>query len=463
MFPDRRGVPFTASGQAAVDAFDACVEEYLASGRDISRLLKQVVAVDPDMLMGAVLKGYLFLLTSLAEYLPRARAALADAERQAPGGSPRERAHVAALAAWSAGDLKRANRIWDGILVDHPHDILAFRLAHFLHFFVGDLVEMRDSAARIMPRWSEDVPGYGYVLGCRAFGLEETGEYAAAEPLGRRAVEINPNDIWSGHCVAHALEMMVRPRDGIAWIDGHEAVWRERGIFAHHMWWHRALYYLELGMTDAVLEAFDREFWAEPSEDNLDICNAAGMLMRLEMMGLDVGDRWESVGRVSEGRVEGRIRPFNDLHFMMALACSGRRDAARRLLDSMRDHAASHPGPEVTIAEVMRTAGIPVSEAILAWGERDYGRVVDLMQDARYAMTPLGGSWAQRDVWQRMLIEAALRAGRFPLARALLAERVSLKPASPSAWSDYARALDGAAAPAEAAAARRRAEELLAA
>src|SRR5690606_9952696 len=121
----------------------------------------------------------------------------------------------------------------------------------------------------------------------------------------------------------------------------------------------------------------------------------------------------------------------------------------------------AHPGDEVTIAEVMRTAGIPVSEAILAWGEGDYGRVVDIMQDSRYRMTPLGGSWAQRDVWQSMLIETALRAGRFPLARALLAERVALKPSSPSAWSDYARALDATAADVEAAAARRRAADLL--
>ena len=108
--------------------------------------------------------------------------------------------------------------------------------------------------------------------------------------MGRRAVEINESDVWAGHCVAHVLEGMGRRQDGIEWIDSHEEAWKKRGIFARHMWWHRALHYLELERFDDVLAAFDREYWPEPTEDNIDLTNASSMLMRLAMLGVDVGD-----------------------------------------------------------------------------------------------------------------------------------------------------------------------------
>ncbi len=463
MFRDKRGLEMTASSQAAVDGFDACIDEFLASGRDAGLLLKRVSEVDPDMLMGQCLRGYFMRLPAQAHLTAQSFDALARAESLAGTGTPRERKHVEALAAWCAGDIRQTNRIWDDILIDHPHDILALRLAHTMHFFLGDLARMRDSMARVMPRWSEDVPGYGFVLGCRGFSLEESSEFGPAEEFGRRAVEINENDIWAGHCVAHVLEGMGRRQEGIAWVDEHEAAWKKRGVFAHHMWWHRALHYLEFERFDDVLAAYDRQFWTEPSEDNIDISNASSMLMRLAMLGIDIGDRWDSIAGVCAGRVNDRLRPFNDLHFVMALAMSGRMQEATAILASMRAFVDANRDDSVALAPVYRNAAIPVCEAIIAYASKDYARVVDIMRDARYHMVPLGGSWAQRDVWVRMLFDAALRDGQYGLARALLAERTAENPTSAPSWRHYADALEGCGAQAEAEAARAKAAALLAA
>ena len=463
MYYDKRGIAYTASSQEAVDAFDASVDEFLASGRDAARLLKRIGEVDPDMIMGQVLRGYFYRLPALPHLAAMSGDALAAAEKLAPSATDRERKHVAALAAWCRGDIRGMNAIWETILVDHPHDILALRIAHTMHFFLGDLAQMRDSMARVMPRWDESVPGYGYVLGCRAFSLEENHDFAQAEPLGKRAVEINENDIWAGHCVAHVLEGMGRRQEGIEWVDAHEEAWQKRGIFAHHMWWHRALHYLELERFDDVLDAYDRQFWKEPSQDNTDICNASSMLMRFDMLGLDVGDRWDSIAEVSADRVDTRLRPFNDLHYIMALTMSGRRAEAEAMLASMRDFAAENADKGVTIATTYRDAGIPVAEAILAHGAKDYAQVVDIMMSARYRMLPLGGSWAQRDVWERMLIHAALKDGQHSLARVLLAERTDMAPTSGPSWNMYAEALDACGEAAEADTARTKAAELLAA
>lgn len=463
MYRDKRGVTYTASSQDAVDAFDASVDEFLASGRDAARLLKRVATVDPDMIMGQCLRGYFQRLPAQAHLAVQSYDALAKAESLAAGATDRERKHVRALGAWCAGDIRRMNAIWESILLDHPRDILALRIAHTMHFFLGDLAQMRHSMARVMPRWDESVPGYGYVLGCRAFSFEENNDLVPAEALGKRAVEINEDDIWAGHCVAHVLEAQGRRREGIEWIDSHEEAWKKRGIFAHHIWWHRALHYLELEQFDAVMDAYDRQFWTEPSEDNIDIGNASSMLMRLDMLGIDVGDRWDSVAEICAGRIDTRLRPFNDLHFIMALTMAGRRNEARAMLDSMRAFADANTDGTVTVGETYREVGIPVAEAIMAHGAKDHARVIEIMMPARYRMLPLGGSWAQRDVWERMLINAALKDGRHGLARALLAERTDMAPTSAPSWSMYAQALDGCGDAEAAAAARAKSVALRAA
>jgi hypothetical protein len=59
------------------------------------------------------------------------------------------------------------------------------------------------------------------------------------------------------------------------------------------------------------------------------------------------------------------------------------------------------------------------------------------MLPIRYQIRRIGGSNAQRDLFNQTLIAAAINADRLPLARALLAERVSLKPNSRTARKLY--------------------------
>ena len=461
MLMDSRGVAFTAANQAAVDAFDKTVEAYLRFGRDTGDRLRQVAAVDPDMPMAHVLRGYFFHLMGNAALQPRARRALETAEAASARLLPRERMHLAALAAWCDSDLWRTVGILEELLIDHPRDVLALKIAHFIHFYTGEVQHHRDSVARVLYAWDESVPGYGFVLGMRAFGLEEAGEYPEAERLGRIAVGIAPADAWAGHAVAHVMEMQGRHREGIAWIAAHEADWEQANNFAYHLWWHQSLYHLALEQHDAVLDLYDRRVRADLSDDYLDIANATSLLLRLDMRGVDVGDRWIELADKARTRIHDHIFPFIDAHFMMPLAATGDRARCEDFMVSMRGWADAHR--EASMSPIVNEVGLPLSEAVYAYGTGDYGAVVDLLMPVRYRIQRVGGSHAQRDVFQQMLIESALRAGRAPIARALLTERRATKPFSPAAWKNYARALDSLGDADGAAEARREAEALLAA
>ena len=52
-----------------------------------------------------------------------------------------------------------------------------------------------------------------------AFGLEETGDYSAAEVLGHEAVARDPRDAWAVHAIAHVYEMRGDTDAGLNWLN----------------------------------------------------------------------------------------------------------------------------------------------------------------------------------------------------------------------------------------------------
>ena len=456
---DSFGLEISAANDQAVSAYNELVNAYLGFRRDTGEHLKTALAADAGLIMGHVLKGYFYLLFCSPQMEGRVAKTidLAQAAANAVGASERERLHIDALRAWTVRGIAGATALWEEILLAWPRDIIALRLAHFTHFYMGDSRNLRDSVARVMPAWDEVEPGYPYLLGMWAFGLEECGDYARAEAAGRRAVAMDPANIWSVHAVAHVMEMQGRQREGIEWLTETEPAWADRNNFAYHVWWHRALFHLERGEHDAALGLYDQKFRADnDSEDYLDMSNAIAMLWRLENVGVDIGTRWSELGEKAEKRLEDHIFVFIDAHLAMALAASGREQSAARLIETMSAAAAS----DTTEAPIYREVGIPLCEALLAYRAGDYGRAVDRLLPIRYDVVRIGGSHAQRDVFQQTLIEAALNAKRYPLARALLAERVAERAGSAYSWGRYADSLDGVGDAEAAAQARARSAQL---
>jgi tetratricopeptide (TPR) repeat protein len=425
MHTDLRGLPLTAANADAVAAFDATVDAYLGFARDTGDRLKATLKADPAMPLAHVLRGAFFLLMGKPPLLAKAADALAAANRFLDGATARERRHAAALAAWCKGDFEGALREWEAILGEAPRDVVALKLAHYLHFYLGESDAMRDSIARTLPAWDESVPGYAAVLGMRAFGLEESGAYGEAERAGRRAVELNPDDPWAVHAVAHVLEMQDRAREGVAWIRGLERRWDACNNFRYHLWWHLALMHLGLGEPEAALALYDERVWDPASDEYLDLCNDAALLQRLELAGLDVGDRWAAVAGKVRGQLAARILAFIDAHYALALAAARDPEAAASLVAAVR--AGATPGTGTT-AVVAAEVGADLCEGLVAYRAGDWARAVACLAPLRPRLRRIGGSHAQRDLFTQILVDAATRAGRNDVARAVLQERTAARP-----------------------------------
>ena len=427
MHHDALGLTLTTQSAAAALAFDHAVTGYLTYRADGAQRLAALLEADPDCGMAHVLKGYFVMLAYKQAALPMARQAADDAARHLAAATPREQAHLHALQAWIGQDTHHAVAIWEQILDDHPRDIMAFRLAHFVNFWLGRPAAMLASVHAVAPHWTEDLPGYNAILGCLCFASEECGRYTEAEEAGRAAIAREPGDLWAAHGVAHVMEMQGRRREGLAWLDHLAPHWDGSNNLRHHLWWHRAMFLLEQGDHAAVLALYDRQFrdLASPLVEAMpdlyiDVQNAASMLWRLARHGVDVGDRWDELADKAEARIGDCLSAFTLPHWMMALAATGRFDAAHRLLAAMRDFAQA-PG---SLPKLVGEIALPVTQAVLLHARGEYAPAVAAMRPALGAMYQLGGSHAQQDVLEQLYLDAAMQGGLHDDARLLL-ERVA--------------------------------------
>jgi hypothetical protein len=173
-----------------------------------------------------------------------------------------------------------------------------------------------------------------------------------------------------------------------------------------------------------------------------------------------VGVRWDELAAIAEKRSRDHVLAFADAHFAMALAAGGKQDQAAAMAKSM---ATAAPAGRVTEAPILAGIGAALGDAILAFRRGEYAAAVDRLYPARGDVRLIGGSHAQRDVFARLLIRAALKAGKARLARALLAERALRNPKSAWTCKRSAEALEALGDAAGAKDARARAAQLLAA
>lgn len=424
---DHAGYPASGANAAGIERYEHAAHEMRCLVADPVASIDRALEACPRMTMAHVLKGWLHLLGTEPAGWPVALACVQQAA--ALPATERERAHVEAIRSLCDGRWREAGRLLEDLSVRWPRDALALQAGHQLDFFCGNSRMLRDRIARALPGWSAELPGYHAVLGMYAFGLEETGDYDGAERNGRRAVELQSRDGWAWHAVAHVHEMRNRPLDGIAWLAPHAERWASESFLAVHNWWHLALFHLERDDVDAVLRLFDGPIFGARSTVVLDLVDASALLWRLHLRGVDVGDRWEAVAdRWAPIAAAGQYA-FNDVHAMMAFVGADRPALRATVLEAQRE-AVRGAGDN---ADFTREVGAAATRAVLAFGEGDFARVVRLLRPIRSYAHRFGGSHAQRDVLDLTLIEAAIRSGDRALAAALAAERVALRPHSPSA------------------------------
>lgn len=442
---DARDLPLSTDSAEAARRFDQAVEHFLKYRADTPRLVGEALAADPGFLMGQCLRGYLLLASADPAQRGQVAAASAAAEAAAATATPRERWHLAALAAWERGALDQAFAAWRAILDRYPTDLMALRISDVTYFRHGQTRAILEQAERVAPAWQPDLPGHDCFLCVWAFAHEEVGDTGAAERAVDRALAADPTNYFAHHVKAHVLETEGRPREGCTWLDAQTGHWGLGNNLIHHLWWHRALMELDLGGRDAVLARYDAEIrnFDDPMtrampDHYVDLQNAAALLWRLEQLGVAVGARWEELADKAEARIGDTGHLLLLPHLMLALAATGRASAAERFLAALRA-AGGRETPAIA------AVALPVCEAVLAHRRGAHPQVVALLAPRRAEIRLLGGSNAQRDMMMQMLLDSAVRADERALVGAMLTEARQTHGLPPERRAGWAAVLRGPA------------------
>lgn len=425
---DARDVPVSCSQPVALSLYEKALRQYQSYIGDPIGTIEEALRHAPDFTLGHVFRAVALMTISEQRFVPEALASINSARALLTAANSRERVLTAAAAKVVEGDWDSACAAFDAVLVDYPRDAFAIQSAHLMDFFRGDSLNLRNRITRVLPHWNADVPGYSYILGMYAFGLEECNQYPEAEETGRRALSLERKDAWAIHAVTHVMEMQGRIIDGIQWLESRTDDWAVNNSFAFHNWWHLALFYLDRGLTDNVLALYDSQIHSTPPDFALQLLDATSLLWRLQLEGADIGDRADVIADNWTRRLdtERGFYAFNDFHAMLAFVLAGRDREADRLIADMERTVNDNAGG--TNLKMTRDVGLPLCRAIRAFGQKRYSDTVSTIEPVRDIAHRFGGSHAQRDVLTLTLIEAAIRSGQHRRAQHFIAERTILRP-----------------------------------
>jgi len=442
MLHDQAGHAASGATDPALVLFETALGQFHTYTGNPLETAEAAIAAAPDFAMAHLLRAHLYLSGMEAPGIAPALQSIASARKLAR--TERETLHTVAAEAWAGGRFEAASERFDDILLSHPRDSLALQMGHLLDFYRGDARNLRDRVLRVLPSWSTALPSYHAVLGMHAFGLEETGDYAAAESAGRRACELNPRDAWAHHAVLHVMEMQGRVEDGIRWATTREQHWAPDNMMAVHNWWHLMLYYLERDDHAQVLRLYDEKVRGGGSTVILDLIDASAMLWRLHLRGVEIGAaRWSELAEAWSGTADDGIYAFNDVHALIAYLGAGRADLAARQMETLHRSAERSNFSNAAMTEQV---GLPVAKALTAFMDGQYQDCIARLRGMRSIANRFGGSHAQRDLLDLTLLEAARRAEDHNLLRALTAERLHARPKSPLALRYLAVSRERAAA-----------------
>ncbi|MEP7241919.1 MAG: tetratricopeptide repeat protein [Devosia sp.] len=410
----------SGSSDAALRGIDDFVSGFLGYENKATNILAAADA-NPDSVLANIYAGFtwMFLEAATAEahaqiYLDRARAA-------AKGANPREQLLLGQLERWIAGDIPAVQRIGVGIVDAFPTDLASVKLHQYFSFNRGDFRAMLDIATAA----EAANPDNPHLHGMLAFGYEQMHRLEEAERAARRALEITEKEPWAQHALAHVMLSTGRVQEGVGFLSEAQKTWVDLNSFMYtHNWWHKALFHISLGDTAAVFDAYDHHVWGIEPTYSQDQVGAVSLLARMEIAGLDVGDRWQALAEYLRPRARDVLQPFLTLQYLYGLARADFAEAGI-LLKAVEDKAATSTAFDRL---VWRDVALPAARGVYAHARRDWAGAARNLSIANPRMTEIGGSHAQRDLFGQLLLDAHLKLGNWAVASQMLEMRRTWDP-----------------------------------
>lgn len=415
-FTDRYGLALTTASSTAAEAYTEGLDLLLAYQPGFDTAFAKATQEDDAFATARVMEAYLLWLGGYEE---EARSASTNAVGLATGATRRERQQARIVAA-TIGNDKDLVRLLREHLAEFPNDAFVLGLAVFAIGFGPTEPQPMASLHRLLLEVAPAYAGDWWFSGVLALCCEELGYMQEASRLAQRSLDLHPSAAGGAHAMSHVLYETGDHRSAVAfldaWVDGYD----RRAPFRGHLAWHIALSELALDHVDRV-ERLLAEDIAPPDSPSFTVLEDLSSVLwrqRIYSQG-DVTASWDEVCAMAD-KVP-RCPGLSFLHAHAALAYGGADDEAS--LSSLIAELGTLSEDSLTGSVV-----IPLAEGIGAFARGEDDKAIRLLEPLQGELIHLGGTHAQREVFEDTLLVAYLGAGRPEPARDLLSGRLAARP-----------------------------------
>ena len=417
---DRFGLPLSTHSQAAVDHWQEGVDRMLSQDYAPEEKLQQALDIDEGFALAHGCQAYVGMIRADAA---AAKASADRARELTPGISDREKQAIEAIGLWVDGKGPQSVALVREHLKEYPRDALMSRLAQRLYMlgcsgsgvpnFPGELYEMCKSIAPYcMDDWS--------FLSQYAFAHHETGRLDESLELAQRSLDMRPTNAVASHSATHVYFEKGDASSGDDFLGTWITCFDKRAPYHVHLSWHLALFRLALGHYQDAVDLYESDI--RPSvvaKSPASLSDSASLMWRLQLYGKTPPPMpWEEVRDQAAPAADGNGPAFRDAHAALAFSACGDDEAMGRLMDRLGKLA--NQGNALA-AEVT----LPLAQGISAFAQGNYSEAVRLLEPQMKQLERIGGSHAQREVFEDTMLESYIRAEQFDKAREMLDERLS--------------------------------------
>jgi hypothetical protein len=423
---DRFGLPVTAASAEAVADYVAAVDLLLSANTGADALLERAITADPDFALAHIA---LARLRQLQARIPEARGAVARAQSLAERVSARERRHIEAIALAIGGAASEALAMVRAHAAEYPRDALPLSLALGVFGLLGFSGRRDHHEAQLAlldelaPHWGDD----WWFLGYLGWARIETGAVAAGTRMVERSLALYPRNAHGAHQRVHGY---FEAGDAVGgadfvkhWLEGYERA----GHLHCHLSWHLALFELARGNSErakAIYLDSIRPSVAQ-SAPMLSLADSASFLWRWRLYEAKppLDEAWAEVAAHARRHFPRASLAFADLHAAFAEAAIGDDEGLQSRIAGLEALAQEDRLPPGEVAPAL-CAGAA------ALGGGDNETAARTLEMALADLPRIGGSHAQREVFEDSLIVACLKSGQPAKAEALLRSRLARRPSA---------------------------------
>ncbi|MQF69319.1 tetratricopeptide repeat protein [SAR202 cluster bacterium AD-804-J14_MRT_500m] len=418
---DRYDLPLSTSSQLAADSYIEGLDLLLSNNYGGLDLLQSALDVDQEFSLAHAAMATSFMFRS---EIAKAETSIALAKKFAKKVTSRELGHINAIHAFVKKPGPDAKDLIQEHVKEFPRDMLLVRIANRL-FIMGCYGSGVHNAADAEFEWMKGLArSYGNdwaFLGMYAFSYNEKGFLDDALEIAQRSLDIYPRNSMASHAVAHVFFERGDSIGGLEFLDPWMVSYDKRAPFYVHLSWHQALFEMASGNVTRAHDLYRTALRPSVLGKEIEgLVDSASLLWRIQLYsGTPPPFNWSEVRDQALPAADVPGPAFRDAHAALAFAGSGDKDAYDRLvagLHELSDQRSSNLTNDVTL---------PLVLGIGAFAEGHYAKAVDMMEPAYWQLVRLGGSNAQREVFEDTLIQAYIKAERFELAGDLLRRRLS--------------------------------------